>query len=68
MSSEKITFYIRAEIESNDDTGILEMSAFIPYSSCKGEGVKYLKHLVAYPARWEVEEIKKEINVNMELG
>ena len=68
MSSEKVTFYIRVEIELNKYSGILEMFAFVPYSSCSGEGVKYLKQLIAYPAKWEVDEFVKAMNGNTGIG
>ena len=68
MSSEKVTFSIRVEIELNKDSGILEMFAFVPYSPCSGGGVKYLKHLIAYPAKWEVNEFVKAMNGKTGIG
>jgi len=68
MSSEKVTFSIRVEIELNKDSGILEMFAFVPYSPYSGGGVKYLKHLIAYPAKWEVDEFVKAMNGKTGIG
>ena len=68
MSSEKVTFSIRAEIKLNECSGILEMFAFVPYCPCSGEGVKYLKHLIAYPAKWEVDEFVKAMNGKTGIG
>lgn len=68
MSSEKMTFSIRVEIELNQLNGVLEMYAFVPYSPCSGEGVKYIKQLIAYPAKWEVDEFVKAMNGKTGIG